>query len=78
MRFDRESEFGVFKMGEWLRIAYFPTSGFSIILVIPTTFRKESSNFSPRVSNLPFQYGKYHHYILLGSRVTFMYKTYFI
>ncbi len=56
---NRESEFGVFKMGKWLRTAYFPTSVFSIILVIPTTFRsqKELTNFSTRVSNPPFQYG---------------------
>lgn len=51
---NRESEFGVFKMGKWLRTAYFPTS-----LLIPTTFRsqKELTNFSTRVSNPPFQYG---------------------
>ncbi len=30
---------------------------FAYYRYIPTNFRKESSNFSPRVTNLPFQYG---------------------
>ena len=57
MCFDREFEFDVFAMGKWLRIACFPTSVLLIINVFPHFSRKkESSNFSPRVTNLPFQY----------------------
>ena len=55
--FDREFGFGVFAMGKWLRIACFLTSVFLIIYVFPHFSRKkESSNFSTRVSNLLFQY----------------------
>ena len=32
VRFNRESEFGVFKMGEWLRTVYFPTPVFKLYL----------------------------------------------
>ena len=55
--FDREFESGVFAMGKWLRIACFLTSVFLIINVFPHFSRKkESSNFSTRVLNPPFQY----------------------
>ena len=39
-----------------LQIAYFSYVGFSYYQCISATFRKESSNFSPRVTNPPFQY----------------------
>ena len=43
-------------MGKRLRIACFPAWDFSYYRCIPTTLRKESSNFSTRISNPPFQY----------------------
>ncbi len=49
-------EFGVFMMGKRLRIAYFSYISFSYYDVFPPLLEKESSNFSTRVSNPPFQY----------------------
>ena len=49
------SVFSRWKKGLELHISYI---GFPIILVIPTTFRKELSNFSTRVSKLPFHYSR--------------------
>ena len=45
-------------MEKRLRIVCFPTSVFLIINVFPPLLEKESSNFSTRVSNPPFQYGR--------------------
>lgn len=56
VRFDQEIEFGVFMMGKRLRIAYFFYIGFYYYRCTSATFRKESRNFSPRASNLPFRY----------------------
>ena len=70
--FDREFEFGVFIMGKWLRIAYFPTSVFPIIPVFPAISRtKNRATFSPRVRTYSFttlnspKYISFSHMLLL-------------
>lgn len=49
----------IFALGKWLRIARFPfpyIRFLSLSMYFRPLFRSESSNFSTRVSNLPFQY----------------------
>ena len=41
----------------YIELYIFPKLVFLIIDVFPPLIEQESSNFSPRISNLPFQYG---------------------